>query len=107
MHVGQTAAIGVEREFAAGAVLRSAMKAPASPARHKAQIFEQVDRQMREACPWRRTVGVVDHQVVDVTVRDAASAKALRPATRNAREEVKSSIWLTIGVSTLSSVPRR
>src|SRR5215831_3853301 len=27
-----------------------------------------------------------------------ASAKAVGPATRNAREEVKSSIWLTIGV---------
>jgi hypothetical protein len=32
-------------------------------ARHKAQIFETIDRQMRE--------GVVDHQVVDVLVRDA------------------------------------
>src|SRR5271157_157791 len=31
-----------------------------------------------------------------------ASAKALAPATRKAREEVKSAIWLTIGVSTLS-----
>jgi hypothetical protein len=36
-----------------------------------------------------------------------ASAKALGPATRNAREEVKSSIWLTISVSTLSPVPSR
>jgi hypothetical protein len=35
------------------------------------------------------------------------SAKAVGPATRKAREEVKSSIWLTIGVSTLSPVPRR
>ena len=31
-----------------------------------------------------------------------ASANALGPATRKAREEVKSAIWLTIGVSTLS-----
>ena len=28
------------------------------------------------------------------------------PATRNAREEVKSAIWLIIGVSTLSPLPR-
>jgi hypothetical protein len=33
-----------------------------------------------------------------------ASAKALGPATRNTREEVKSSISLAIGVSTLSPV---
>jgi hypothetical protein len=31
MHVGEAAAVGVERQFATGAVLRSAMKAPASP----------------------------------------------------------------------------
>jgi hypothetical protein len=37
----------------------------------------------------------------------AASAKALGPATRNAREEVKSSIWLTIGVSTIYAKTRR
>src|SRR5437667_340566 len=30
-----------------------------------------------------------------------ASAKALGPATRNARDEVKAAIWLTVGVSTL------
>jgi hypothetical protein len=36
-----------------------------------------------------------------------ASAKALAPVMRKAREEVKSSMWLTIGVSTLSPVPRR
>jgi len=40
-------------------------------ARHKAQILEAVDRQMRKACPWQRTGGVVDHQMVDVLVRDA------------------------------------
>jgi len=36
-----------------------------------------------------------------------ASAKALAPATRKAREEIKSYIWLTIGLSTLSPVPSR
>src|SRR3984957_7585281 len=34
-----------------------------------------------------------------------ASLNAVGPATRNARDEVKSSIWLTIGVSALSPVP--
>jgi hypothetical protein len=32
---------------------------------------------MREACPWQRTGGVVDHQVVDVVVGDAGLAKGL------------------------------
>ena len=36
-------------------------------ARYKAEILEAVDRQMRE--------GVVDHQVVDVIVRDAGLGK--------------------------------
>jgi hypothetical protein len=45
--------------------------------------------------------------VVDVVARDAGSAKALGSATRKARAEVKSAIWLTIGVSTLSPVPSR
>jgi hypothetical protein len=43
--------------------------------------------------------------MVEVIVRDAGLGKGRGPATRNAREEVKSSIWLTIGVSTLSPVP--
>jgi hypothetical protein len=47
MHVGEAAAIAVERQLAAGGGVRSAMKAPASAARHKAQIFEAVDRQVR------------------------------------------------------------
>ena len=35
-----------------------------------------------------------------------ASLKAVGPATLKAREELNVSIWLTIGVSTLSPVPR-
>ena len=67
--------------------------------RHEAEVLEPVERQVRE--------GVVDHQVIDVVVRDAGFARTPSgPATRKAREEVKSSIWLTIGVSTLSPVPR-
>ena len=36
---------------------------------------------MREACPWQRTGGVVDHQVVDVLVRDAGLGKCVNSAT--------------------------
>src|SRR5271167_2014221 len=46
-------------------------------ARHKAEILEAVDRQMREACPWQRTGGVVDHQMVDIFVRDAGLGEGL------------------------------
>jgi len=50
-------------------VLRSAMKAPASPRgmRYKAEILEAVDRQTEE--------GVVDHQMVDVVAGDAGLGK--------------------------------
>jgi hypothetical protein len=99
MHVGEAGAIGVERQFAAGGGVALGNESSGLAARHKAQIFEAVDRQMGE--------GVVDHQVVDVVVGIPASAKALAPATRKAREEVKSSIWPTIGVSTLSPMPSR
>ena len=50
-------------------------RAPFTIARHKAQIFEAVDRLMRKACPWLRTGGVVDHQMVDITVGDAGLGK--------------------------------
>jgi hypothetical protein len=45
--------------------------------------------------------------MVDVFVRDAGLGEGLGAVTRKAREEVRSSIWLTIGVSTLSPVPMR
>jgi len=60
-----------------GALLRSAMKAPASPRGTKPKILEAVDRQMGEACPWQRTGGVVDRQVVAVIVGDAGLGKGL------------------------------
>ena len=76
------------------------MKAAASPALAEAEVFEAVERQVGE--------GVVDHQVVDVGVLDARLLEGLRRRRRGTpREEVKSSIWLTIGVSTLSPVPSR
>jgi hypothetical protein len=37
-------------------------------------------------------------------VRDTG-LESLVPATQKTREEVKSSVWLTVGVSTLSPVP--
>ena len=67
MHVGETAAIGVERQFAAGSGVALGDKGAGLAARHKAQILQAVDRQMRE--------GVVDHQMVDVLVRDAGLGK--------------------------------
>jgi hypothetical protein len=45
--------------------LRAAMKAPASPRGTKPDL-EAVDWPMRKACPWQRTGGVVDHQMVDI-----------------------------------------
>jgi hypothetical protein len=48
MHVGKTAAIGVERQFAAGGGVMPGNEGCRLAARHKAQIFEAVDRQMRE-----------------------------------------------------------
>ena len=81
-----------------GAVFRSAMKRPASPRGTKPQVLQSVQRQMRE--------GVVDHQVIHVLVRDACLAKGRRPRNAERARTVKLSIWLTIGVSTLSPVPR-
>jgi hypothetical protein len=82
-----------------GAVLCPGDEGSGFAARHKAEIFEAVDRQMRE--------GVVDDPMVDVLVADAGLGKGLGAGDAKAREEVKSAIWLTIGVSTLSPVPRR
>jgi ABC-type phosphate/phosphonate transport system permease subunit len=47
MHVGEAAAIGVERQFAAGGVALGD-EGSGLAARHKAEIFEAVDRQVRE-----------------------------------------------------------
>jgi hypothetical protein len=71
MHVGEAAAIGVERQLAAGSGVALGDETAGLAARHKAQILEAVDRQMRKAYPWQRTGGVVDHQMVDVLVVDA------------------------------------
>ena len=60
--------------FPPGAVLRPAMKRRRLAARHEAEVFQAVERQMRE--------GVVDHQVIDVLVGDAGLLECRR--TRHA-----------------------
>src|SRR5437868_3040155 len=75
MHIGEAAAIGVERQFAAGGGVALGDVGSGLAARHKTEILEAVDRQMRKACPWQRTGGVVDHQMVDVLVCDAGLGK--------------------------------
>src|ERR1700745_924420 len=48
MHVRKTAAIGVERQFAAGSSVMLGNEGAGLAARHKAEIIEPVDRQMGE-----------------------------------------------------------
>ena len=48
MHVGEEAAIGVERQFAAGGSIALGNKPAGLAASDEAQIFEAVDRQMCE-----------------------------------------------------------
>ncbi len=99
MHVGEAAAIGVERQFAAGGGVMPGNEGAGLAARHKAEIFEAVDRQMRE--------GVVDHQMVDVVVGEAGLGEGFGAGDAERARRGESAIWLTIGVSTLSPVPMR
>jgi len=69
MHVGKTAAIGVGRQFAAGGGIALGDEGSGLAAGYEPQILEAVDRQMRE--------GVVDHQMVDVLVRDPGLGEGL------------------------------
>jgi hypothetical protein len=48
MHVGKATAIGVERQLAAGGGVVLGDEGSGLAAWYKAQIFEAVDRQMRE-----------------------------------------------------------
>src|SRR6516162_8171603 len=70
MHVGEPAAIGVQRQFqvTAGSSVALGDEGSGLAARHKAEVFESIDRQMRK--------GVVDHQMVDVLARDAGLGKS-------------------------------
>jgi hypothetical protein len=55
MHVGEAAAVGVERQFAAGGGVALDDEGSGLAAGDEAEILEAVDRQVREACPWQRT----------------------------------------------------
>ena len=48
MHVGEAATIGVERQLAARGGVALGNETAGLAARHKAEIFEAVDRQVRE-----------------------------------------------------------
>ena len=48
MHVGEAATIGVERQLAAGGGVMLGDETAGLAARHKAEVLEPVDRQMRE-----------------------------------------------------------
>jgi hypothetical protein len=73
--VGKATAIGVERQLAPGGGIAVGDESSGLAARHKAEILEAVDRQMCKACPWLRTGGVRDHQMVDVAVGDAVPSR--------------------------------
>src|SRR5450755_2494003 len=63
MHVAQSAAIGVERQLAARPGVAVGDEFAGFLVRHEAEVAETVERQMRER--------IVDHQVIDVLMRDA------------------------------------
>src|ERR1700756_4647345 len=62
MHVGEAAAIGVERKLAARACITRCDEFAGLFMRHEAEVAEAEQRQMRK--------GVVDHQMVDVLMCD-------------------------------------
>src|SRR6202140_3033869 len=63
MHVAQSAAIGVERQLAAGPRIAAGDELAGFIVRHEAEIAKAVQRQVRKR--------VVDHQMIDVLVRNA------------------------------------
>src|SRR5580698_2726220 len=63
MHVAQPAAIGVQRQLAAGPRVAVGDEFSGLLMRHEAEVAEAVERQMRK--------GVVDHQMVNILVGDA------------------------------------
>src|SRR5581483_11140017 len=70
MHIGQTAAIGVERQFPARPSVAVGDELAGFLIRHETEIAEAEQRQMRE--------GVVDHQMIDVLVHDASFLEGQR-----------------------------
>jgi hypothetical protein len=81
-YVGKPAAISVERQLSAVGGVALGNETAGLTATDKTQILEAVDRQMRKACPWQRTGGVVDHQMVDVVVHDAGTSRGAGDAER-------------------------
>src|SRR5882672_1180957 len=63
MHVAETAAVGIERQLAAGPGVAVGNELAGLFMRHEAEIAEAIQRQMRKR--------VVDHQVIDILVADA------------------------------------
>src|SRR6185295_6898582 len=70
MHVAQAAAIGIERQLAAGAGVAVGDELADLFMRHEAEIAEAIQRQMRE--------GVIDHHMIDILVRDAGFLESQR-----------------------------
>src|SRR5882672_7196184 len=63
MHVAETAAIGIQRQLAAGPGVAVGDELAGFFMRHEAEIAEAIQRQMRKR--------VVDHQVIDIPMGDA------------------------------------
>ncbi len=81
MHVAQAAAIGVERQLAAGAGVAVGDEFAGLFMRHEAEIAETVERQMRER--------VVDHQMIDVLVGDAGLLEGQRSRDLEGARRIK------------------
>src|SRR6201999_2164974 len=71
VHVAEAAAIGVDRQLAAGAGVAVGDELAGLLMRHEAEVAEAIERQMRK--------GVIDHQMIDVLVGDAGFPERQRP----------------------------
>ena len=98
VHIAEAAAIGVERQLSAGPGVAVGDEFSGLFMRHEAEIAEAIERQMRK--------GVIDHQVIDVLMGDAGFLERQRTCDPESARVSNVCIWLTIGVSTLSPVPR-
>src|ERR1700730_5671763 len=81
MHVTQTAAIGVERQLAARSRVAVGDEFSGLFVRHEAKIAEAIERQMRKR--------IIDHQMVDIPVRDAGLLERQRPRNLERARTVK------------------
>src|ERR1700751_2017875 len=70
MHIGEAAAIGVERQLAAGPRVGVGAAFGGPLIWHEAEIAQAIERQVGE--------GVIDHQMIDVLVRDPGLAEGER-----------------------------